>query len=207
MRWQGLFFTLLFMRFGTLFGAPNEPKTRLRDLAKSTIIKYYALDGSSDGFLRPDAKRCRVWCQALQGRIPKNTRSDAKLPWKSRQRTWKRLSTQNQLVNDLPFTTNTHTNPDRSCAKQTCTLLPRDPAKLSYVTPIVSEPDFVCKPHFAVCNQSFRVRTLSLVAQLSSHRTSSNEDNDGSQPSNQNWRSCTFSSQTQDSTKRVHWFC
>ena len=58
MRWQGLFFTLLFMRFGTLFGAPNEPKTRLRDLAKSTIIKYYAPDGSSEGFLAPDAKRC-----------------------------------------------------------------------------------------------------------------------------------------------------
>ena len=53
MRWQGLFFTLLFMRFGTLFGAPNEPKTRPRDLAKSTIIKYCAPDGSSEGFLGP----------------------------------------------------------------------------------------------------------------------------------------------------------
>ena len=53
MRWQGLFFTLLSIRFETLFGASNAPKTRLRDLVQSTIIKYCVPDGCSEGFLGP----------------------------------------------------------------------------------------------------------------------------------------------------------
>ena len=53
MRWQCLFFTLLSMRFGTLFGASNEPKTRLPNLRQATIIKYCAPDGCSEGFLGP----------------------------------------------------------------------------------------------------------------------------------------------------------
>ena len=53
MRWQDLFFTLLSMPFGTLFGASNEPKTRFRDLGQSIIIKYCAPDGCSESFLGP----------------------------------------------------------------------------------------------------------------------------------------------------------
>ena len=53
MRWQCLFFKLLSIRFGTLFGAPNEPKNRLPILAKAIIITYCAPDGCSEGFLGP----------------------------------------------------------------------------------------------------------------------------------------------------------
>ena len=51
MRWQCLFFTLLSMRFETLFGALNEPKSRLRNLGQATIFKYCAPDGCSERFL------------------------------------------------------------------------------------------------------------------------------------------------------------
>ena len=50
MRWQCLFFTLLSMRFGTLFGAPNVPKNRLRNLVKIFSLAFRASDDDPESF-------------------------------------------------------------------------------------------------------------------------------------------------------------
>ena len=53
MHWECFFFTWFSMRFGTLFGAPNESKNGHQNLLQVTIITYCAPDGCSDSFLTP----------------------------------------------------------------------------------------------------------------------------------------------------------
>ena len=53
MCWQCLFFRLLFIRFGTLFGAQNEPKKGLRILREVLILVFRASDGCPESFWTP----------------------------------------------------------------------------------------------------------------------------------------------------------
>ena len=51
MLWHYLFFTLLSMRFGTLFGAPNVPKNRRPILPQVLILAFRVSDDRPESFL------------------------------------------------------------------------------------------------------------------------------------------------------------
>ena len=53
MCWQCLFFRLLFIRFGTFFGAPNEPKKGLPILPEVLSLVFRASDGCPESFWTP----------------------------------------------------------------------------------------------------------------------------------------------------------